>query len=237
MTPRTDSPQSGFDTGPSEVLYRRIHAAVGTMPAPTMSTRTKIALALGAVLVLAAAVLLTASELVYDRQAMGLDVAPQSIAHLLTMLVLIVALTVVSTLVALSRGGSGLGPGVLPLGMVAALVAPVYASLVLESPVHAHDAGGLAVEISPWGLRCLVIAGIVGLFALTSFAAALRRAVPAASWLRGTALGAAAGAWAGLTVFLFCPSSEFRHLLIGHVLPVVAFTLLGAGLLPRALRP
>lgn len=237
MTPHTKSPQPGLDTERPEVLYRRIHAAVRTMPASTMRTRTKIALALAAVLVVAAAVLMSASALVYDRPAVGLDVAPQSVSDLLTVLVSIVALTLVSTLVALSRGGSGLGPGVLSLAMVAVLVAPVYAWLVLESPVHAHDAGGLSVEISPWGLRCLVIAGIVGLFALTSFAVALRRAVPAASWLRGTALGAAAGAWAGLTVFLFCPSSEFRHLLVGHVLPVVVFTLLGAALVPRALRP
>jgi hypothetical protein len=103
--------------------------------------------------------------------------------------------------------------------------------------VHAHDPGVLPVEISPWGLRCLVIATIVGMLVLASFGAALRRAVPVASRLRGAALGAAAGAWTGLAVFIFCPSDDFQHILVGHVLPIVAFTLLGAVASPRVLRP
>ena len=237
MTARARSPQAGSDTGPSEVLSARIHALVRTTPASTMRTRTRIARALAAVVLLVATVVLTASQVVYDRPAVGLDAAPESLAYLLTVLSLIVGMTLVATLIALSRGRSGLGHGALSLTLVAGLVAPIYALLVLEDPVHAYDSGGLGVEISPWGLRCLVIGGIVGAFVLTSFAAALRRAVPPASLLRGSAVGAAAGAWAGLTVFLFCPSSEFQHLLVGHVLPVVAFTLLGAALLPRALRP
>jgi hypothetical protein len=57
----------------------------------------------------------------------------------------------------------------------------------------------------------------VGLLVLAAFAGALRRAAPAASRLRGAALGAAASAWAGLTVFLFCPAGAHRHLLVGHV--------------------
>mgnify|MGYP003577183868 FL=1 len=237
MTFRMKTPQERSDAVPSEVLYGRIHASVRTTPASTVRTRTKVALALAATVFIVAIVLLTASELVYDRQAVGLDVDLRSTSHLWSVLFLIVGLTLVSTLIAVSQGRSGLGPGVLSLGLVAGLVAPVYALLVLESPVHAHDAGELAVEISPWGLRCLLIATIVGMFVLVSFAAALRRAVPTASRIRGAALGAAAGAWAGLTVFMFCPSSEYQHLLVGHVLPIVAFTILGSAVLPRALRP
>ncbi|MGH8665034.1 MAG: NrsF family protein [Burkholderiales bacterium] len=202
-----------------------------------MSTRTKIVRALAATLLVAVTVLLTASEVVYQRQAVGLEVDAQSTPRLLFFLLALVGLTLISTLVALTRGRSGLGPKALSLALVAGLVAPISALLVLESPVHAHDFGVLAVEISPWGLRCLVIATIVGMFALASFAMALRRAVPAASGLRGAAVGAAAGAWAGLTVFMFCPSSDFQHLLLGHVLPIVAFTILGSVFLPRALRP
>jgi hypothetical protein len=77
----------------------------------------------------------------------------------------------------------------------------------------------------------------VGLLVLISFTAALRRPAPVASRLRGAALGAAAGAWAGLSVFIFCPATEHRHLLVGHVLPIAAFTLLGLAAIPRALRP
>lgn len=233
-TPRTLSDSA---LARSEALFDRIHASVRATPASTVRTHAKLAVALAAAVVLTAAVLLVASEVVYGRQAVGLQVAAQSSGHLLTVLFMLGALTLVATSVALSRGGNGLGAGAAPLGLVASLVAPVYAWLVLESPVHAHDAVAPAVEISPWGLRCLVIGGIVGVFVLAAFGAALRRAVPSASLLRAAALGATAGAWAGLTVFLFCPSSELRHLLVGHVLPVVAFTLLGAALLPRVLRP
>lgn len=94
-----------------------------------------------------------------------------------------------------------------------------------------------AVEISPWGARCMVIAALVGAAALGAFVAALRWAAPVATRARGAALGAAAGAWAGFAVFVFCPSSDTQHLLVGHVLPVLVFTLPGVLAAVRALRP
>jgi hypothetical protein len=69
------------------------------------------------------------------------------------------------------------------------------------------------------------------------FAVALRRAVAVASGLRGAAIGAAAGAWGGLAVFVFCPSGELQHLLVGHVLPIALCTLLGGIALSSVLRP
>lgn len=237
MTFRATSTRSRSISGPPQALYDRIRASIETTPASTMNTRTRIALAVAATLLVAATVLLIASEVVYQRPAVGLEVDAQSTTHLLFVLLALMGLTLVSTLIALTRGRSGLGPTAVSLALVAGLVAPISALLVLESPLHAHDSGVLTAEISPWGLRCLVIATIVGTFVLASFAMALRRAVPAASGLRGAAVGAAAGAWAGLTVFMFCPSSDYQHLLVGHVLPIVVFTILGSAALPPALRP
>jgi hypothetical protein len=118
------------------------------------------------------------------------------------------------------------------------LVTPIYAALTLTSPLApGEDATASFAALSPWGLRCLAIAATVGLLVLASFSAALRRSAPVASVLRGAALGSAAGAWAGLSVFVFCPASELGHLLVGHVLPIAAFTLLGLAAVPRALRP
>jgi hypothetical protein len=109
--------------------------------------------------------------------------------------------------------------------------------LVLQSPAHAPDPFVASVYISPWGSRCLVISAIVGVGVLAILVAALRRAVPVASRLRGAALGAAAGAWAGVALFVFCPSDALQHILIGHVLPIAALTLLGAAVGPRWLAP
>ena len=237
MTVRPNASDPMLEPMPPETLYGRIRASVGTTPAPTLRTGTKIVLALAVALLLAAIVVMTASEVVYGRLAVGLDVDPQATSLLVSVLFLSVALTLGATAVVLSRGPRGLGPGALPLALVAGFVAPIFAWLVLESPVHAYDAAPPIVDISPWGLRCLLIAGLVGAIVLTTFTAAMRRAVPVASRLRGTALGAVAGAWAGLAVFIFCPSSDIQHLLVGHVLPVLAFTLLGAAVLPRMLRP
>jgi hypothetical protein len=60
----------------------------------------------------------------------------------------------------------------------------------------------------------------------------------AALWLRkrtitvhpvagGAALGAAAGAFGGITVDLWCPLTNSPHVLVGHVLPIVVLALVG----------
>jgi hypothetical protein len=39
-----------------------------------------------------------------------------------------------------------------------------------------------------------------------------------------------------MSVFIFCPATEGPHLLVGHVLPIAALTLLGLAATPRAIR-
>jgi hypothetical protein len=186
---------------------------------------------------LVAAVLLLSSGIVYGRQAVGLRVPAQSALPLATTLVVLAALTLAATWIATRRGRNGLGSGVLLLLAFATFVPPAYAALTLVNPVHAHDTAALPIDVSPWGARCLVVAGLAGVCTLATLAIALRGAAPAASGARGAALGAAAGLWAGLAVFIFCPASSFQHLLLGHVLPVAAFTIVGFIALPRMLRP
>src|SRR5262249_10531227 len=125
------------------------------------------------------------------------------------------------------------------LSLVALLVAPIYAAFTVMLPLETSAAAAAAAlaALSPWGLRCLAIAAAVGVLVLVAFTAALRHAAPVAVRGRGAALGAAAGAWAGLAVFVFCPATELPHLLVGHVLPIAAFTLLGLAATPRILRP
>ncbi|MSQ81980.1 MAG: DUF1109 family protein [Myxococcales bacterium] len=49
----------------------------------------------------------------------------------------------------------------------------------------------------------------------------------APSWT-GAALGAAAGAWAGVFVDLWCPLSNAEHVAGGHALPMLILVAVGA---------
>jgi hypothetical protein len=216
---------------PSERLYARVRSAVTSTPAATTRTRTRIIAALAIVPTLTTLVVLIASGLVYGQPAAGLDVDVASSAAALTILALLIGLACASTAFVLWQGRSGLGIASTWLVSIAALVAPVYAALTVVQPLHsgaADDVSLTGVAISPWGLRCIFIASVVGASVLAIFAVTLRRAVAVAVGLRGAALGAAAGGWAGLAVFAFCPSGELQHLLVGHVLPIALLTLCGA---------
>jgi len=199
-------------------------------------THTRITVALLLVPVLTALVAITASQLVYDHPAAGLAMAVQSGSALPWTFIATLALACGATSIAVLRGASGFGSSVVALALVAIVVAPLYAALALPAPVHTHELSAWP-GISPWGARCFAIAALVAALALASFTGALRRAVPSAPRLRAVALGAAAGAWAGLAVFVFCPSGEQPHLLIGHVLPVFVATVAGAMGFARLLRP
>ena len=215
---------------PSERLYARVRSAIESTPAATMRTRTRIVAALAIVPTLTTLVVLIASGLVYGQPAAGLDIDVASSAAVLTTMSLLIGLALASTVFALWQGSGGLGIASMWLVSIAALVAPVYAALTVLQPLHsgaADDVSLTGVAISPWGLRCILLASVVGISVLGIFAVALRRAVAVAAGLRGAALGAAAGSWAGLAVFAFCPSGELQHLLIGHVLPIVLLTLCG----------
>ena len=220
---------------PPPALYVGIRERTQTVRAAALPTRTRTVAALVAVPCVTAAALAIASQVVYRHQAVGLDVEAGAAGHMLVVLCSLAAVAIGATFVALRRSRDT--SDVVRLIVAASVVVPLYAVLTLVSPLHAHAAPPFGVDISPWGARCLVLAGVVGGLTLAAFTAALRRAVPSASGLRGAALGAAAGAWAGLTVFIFCPSGELSHLVIGHVLPVLALTLAGLFAIPRVLRP
>jgi len=190
-----------------------------------------------AVVALTALVTSGASELVYGRLAPGLVVAPAEELRLVGTSLLLGVLTLGATLAALWRGHRGFGAGVTTLALTGLIVAAVYSALTLLRPLHLKDAQVANLTISPWGARCALIASIVGVGVIACFAAALRRAAPVATGVRGVAVGVAAGMWAGVAVFVFCPSGASQHLLVGHVLPLVALSGIGVVLVPRWLRP
>jgi hypothetical protein len=238
MTNRGMRPRFESEIVPPEELFSRIRTAVAVTSASRISTGLRITVAMAIVPLVTAAVVLVASQIVYHRPALRIHMGTPVTSQLLIVLLLIVGLTLSATLISVGRGERGLGSGVMSLFLVALLVTPIYAMLTLISPLEASEAAPASLaKLSPWAPHCLAIAAAVGLLVLITFTAALRRAAPVASRLRGAALGATAGAWAGLGVFIFCPATELRHLVVGHVLPIAAFTLLGLAAVPRALRP
>jgi hypothetical protein len=242
MTDRGTLSRFASDLLPPPELGARIRAAIAATPAPKLSTRRRVAIAAALAPCASVAVLLIATQWIFERSALRpglrLDAAAAwaPSAPLLLVLSLLVGLTLAATVIALGRGARGLGPGAATLAAAACLVAPIYGALALGGASHAVEPAARQA-LSPVGAPCLYIGSAVGLLVLGAFATALRRAAPAASRLRGAALGAAAGAWAGLTVFVFCPAGAHRHLLVGHVLPIAALTLVGLIAIPRALRP
>jgi len=220
---------------PRDALFARIQKTIANTPSSTTGTRTRVLIALVVASALGAAAVLSASHIIYHRYAPGLEAQAAPASYTIVVLLLLGILTVIATVVATWRGRRGLGSGARSLYLTSALVAPIYALLVAMRPLHRPDPR-LAGAIPVLGLRCLTVAAVVGLAVLATFTIALRGSVPVRSGLRGAAIGATAGAWAGLSVFVFCPSDDLRHLFIAHVLPIVGLTALGLTIIPRTLR-
>jgi Negative regulator of sigma F len=222
--------------GVPESLYRNIATAIAAMPSAHARTSTRTVAALAIAGALSVLIVALASALVYGEQAVGLRIGVASTTKIIAASVLTVGLASAATVAALWRGGHGFGAPALSLALTAMLVAPLYALFGWISPVHVTNAALGAVVISPWGTRCVMIASLVGATVLVAFTLALQRAVPVAVGSRAAAIGASAGAWAGLAVFVFCPSGDQAHLFSGHVLPIVGLTAIGALAAPRWLQ-
>jgi hypothetical protein len=220
-----------------ESLYRHIAASIAVTPSARTRTSARVAAALAVAGAMFILIVCIASDFVYDQQAVGLWLGVESLPRLIATSVLATVLAATVTVAALWRGRHGCGAPELTLMTSALLAAPMYALITLIEPVHTSNAGVSHVAISPWGTRCLLIAALVGSIVLSALTLALQRAAPVATRSRAASIGACAGAWAGLAVFIFCPSGDQQHLFFGHVLPLVGFTALGALVSPRLLRP
>ena len=150
---------------------------------------------------------------------------------------LFAALTVVFTLGALSPGREGLGPSVGRMRFYALSIG-AWSALLLFLVVRFGPQPNLAVTgaLHPFGLPCLLMASLIGMGVLALMTRSLLHSVPSAAGWRSAALGAAAGAWAGLALLVHCPGVEAEHLLVGHLLPIALFPLIGRLVAYRYLR-
>lgn len=118
------------------------------------------------------------------------------------------------------RGTTMLGRSCGTLLFVTALV-PVA---VFGWLIHFHQ--HYEPPFSRIGYRCLVLT-LVSAIAPLAVMIGSRAQTPRAPLAQGAAAGVAAGAWAGVSVALWCPLAEPRHVVIGHVLPILLLAVLG----------
>lgn len=229
----------GFEDepGPPEELYARVAAMIERAPAPGMPLRRRLSL-VAAALPCAMMIPLVGHYVISGRSLFRLDMGSLPPRQFALELLLMAGLTIGATALSARPGRRGLGSTAWALALTAIAVSPVYAVVSLLWPLRSQDPEALAAaaHLHPWGLPCLAIAAVVGMLALGAFAWGLRHAAPVSAGLRGAALGAAAGAWAGFTLFVHCPASSLLHVVVSHVVPVAVFTLIGAIAVPQFVR-
>ncbi len=202
---------------PSAALRERILSKARATPAPNASEVAKKRAALAGAALVPALVILGV-----------LGVGPKGRPLALALFVSIGwgAIAVTCSLFAFS-GRSPLGRSRPALAVLAAL-APTLALSI--------SAVGMALYPDTWSgvlapqhhAMCMMFGLAMGAAPLAAMMFHLRGLDPVSPRARGAALGATAGAWAGAGAMLLCPHHTLAHVLLGHVLPVALFALLGA---------
>jgi hypothetical protein len=129
---------------------------------------------------------------------------------------------------ALMRGGSAIGrPRAWLLSVTVGTPAVLFAMMFGFAVVHPEVT---ALNPERLGLKCLGLTVAAAAFPLLALALVRRGSDPVHPIATGAALGAACGASAGVMVEMWCPVAAPRHVLVGHVAPMIIMALVGAAL-------
>jgi hypothetical protein len=132
------------------------------------------------------------------------------------------------SVVGLSRGRSTLGrAGAWLFGVVAG--APL-GLLTWKVATSARFADMMVQWPARIGLRCFWLSCLMAAWPLAAVVLTRRQSDPVHPALTGAAIGAAVGAALWVLVDLSCPIAYVPHLLLGHVLPLLLITGVGAAL-------
>ena len=213
---------------PSAALRERILSKARAAPAPNASEVAKKRVALAVAALVPALVLLGV-----------LGIGPKGRPLALALLVSVGwgAIAVTCSLFVFS-GRSPLGRSRPALAVLAAL-APTLALSISAIGIVLYPDTWSGVLAPQNHAMCMMFGLAMGAAPLAAMMFHLRGLDPVSPHVRGAALGATAGAWAGTGAMLLCPHHTLAHVLVGHVLPVVLFALIGAIVGGRvlALRP
>jgi hypothetical protein len=109
-----------------------------------------------------------------------------------------------------------------PLRVFAAIFSPILLFFWMR---QFTDAGAPGSEVA-----CFTLAIAVGAPPLASFLGVRRGADPMHPTSLGALAGATSGALANVVLMLWCPMTETVHVLVGHALPMIVLTVIGATL-------
>ena len=118
-----------------------------------------------------------------------------------------------------------------------AVVGPALVAFVVGTPIALFAwklgfsslfAGATRAWPSKPGFRCLALSTVDGLSILAALIATRRNRVLTHPIAAGASMGVAAGALAWVLVDLWCPVGQPEHVLLGHVVPLLILTAVGA---------
>lgn len=201
---------------PTPDLRARVLGAVAREPSPARATSTR-RLTLAFALAFAPMLAFEAYDLRLGDRPLGfvaLNVAGWAL------------LAGASTWGAVARGRSMLGR---PFGWLVGLtLALPIALLAVAALGYVPWPQSSELDCSGMGdFRCCDVTLALAVGPLLAFAFARRGSDPVHPRATGAAIGASAGAWAAVAMAMHCPVTSMRHVLFGHVVPVVVFAALG----------
>jgi len=221
--PRWTPMSTSGHPSPSPELRRRVLETVRREPAPTHAQVAARRLAIGV------AGFLPALALVATFAHQG-DYRP--VGYVVFVACTWASLAMVATWLALRTGRSMLGMSRRWL-VAASLTVPVALAALAGAATALWPQTNVVDSDARAHAQCFVLTTLAALGPVLAFAWLRRESDPVHPRWTGALIGAASGACGATAVALLCEHTYPVHILIGHVLPVILVTLVGAAFAAR----
>jgi hypothetical protein len=214
----------------SDPLKLRVLEAVRQRPAPPRADRTPLVVALSVLAVASMSAVLQWGPRLFGEIGGVEHAAGRPVTSAAWILGGTAALALASTWLVLPFRRSMLSP---PRGVLLAVAVGV--PLLVGAWLLAWHVT-YADPFTRTGWRCFTLTVLTAPWPFAALAAASRRVEPRHPGFAGAALGVVAGAWAAVMIELWCPLTTHQHVLVGHVLPLLALALAGSAIGSRIFR-